>query len=865
MISRFLIRSLSVVLLLSFISTTQVIAKDSEKAQHDVPEWLIAGPFNLALPAWHEVTNITGGTFRAADLLHFQHVDVASLAPVQGDDFFFNQHQRARWTLNNQPTFSAPDSENQFHVYYATTYLRASRWMQATLEVEGAQRFSVYVNGNRVTSKTSVDASDSEKTGNVTHALKLHQGLHTIVVKYMVEKGAENASLKASLKTIDPFNGAAQWQTSPQSPVTLRHLTDAPQPVNVSVSPDGSITAVMMREARPDENTWENWIELLRSDSRERIAVYRGGMQFSGMNWAPSGRIFSYTTRTSGKGTIWVVDLDRGTHEPVLRDVNRLGGHTWAPDGSFMIYSISEQFQPDGSGVSRLDGMHDRYPTWRTRSFLYRLNLPSGTRERLTAGVLSTSLNSISPDGKSIVFSRTHIDYSERPFSRAELLLMDLRTLETETLFEAPWVGGAQFSPDGKSLLLTGSPNAFGDVGRIVEGLANDYDSQAYIYDLATRQVRGITRELDRSVMSASWSADGRSVIVAAEDGSHARVFRIDLRNNRITRLNTGVDMASGLNVAARADRAVFIGHGINNPHKVYSIDLRRERTGLLYDPSAEHYRNVFFGTSKDWTFTTEDGTLIDGHVYYPVDFDPSKKYPVIVYYYGGTAPVTRAFSGRYPKELYAANGYLVYILQPSGSTGYGQEFAQRHLNDWGIRVSGEIIQGVEKFLDAHEYADRDRVGAMGASFGGFMTMLLLTETDIFATAVSHAGISNITSYWGEGFWGYLYSSVASANSFPWDAPHIYVDQSPIFRADRVNTPLLLVTGMSDTNVPPGESIQFYTALKLLGKEVEFIQVENQDHHIVDYNKFILWKNSILSWFDRWLKDEPEWWNDMHP
>jgi dipeptidyl aminopeptidase/acylaminoacyl peptidase len=170
----------------------------------------------------------------------------------------------------------------------------------------------------------------------------------------------------------------------------------------------------------------------------------------------------------------------------------------------------------------------------------------------------------------------------------------------------------------------------------------------------------------------------------------------------------------------------------------------------------------------------------------------------------------------------------------------------------------------VTKFLDAHPYADAERVGAMGASFGGFMTMLLLTETDMFATAVSHAGISNITSYWGEGFWGYLYSSVASANSYPWDSPEIYVDQSPIFRADKVNTPLLLLTGMSDTNVPPGESIQFYTALKLLGKDVEFIQVENQDHHIIEYNKFNLWKKSIVAWFDRYLKDQSDWWDSMY-
>ncbi len=253
-----------------------------------------------------------------------------------------------------------------------------------------------------------------------------------------------------------------------------------------------------------------------------------------------------------------------------------------------------------------------------------------------------------------------------------------------------------------------------------------------------------------------------------------------------------------------------------------YSVDLRKLRkqsVRVLADPARTDYRHVKFGDIQDWNFMNERDREITGRIYTPPDFDPSRKYPCIVYYYGGTSPVSRDFGGRYPKEIWAAHGYVVYVLQPSGATGFGQEFSALHVNDWGIIVADEIIDGVQRFLRTHPFIDEKRVGCIGASYGGFMTMLLTTRTDLFSAAVAHAGISSISSYWGEGFWGYLYSATATANSFPWNRKDIYIDQSPLFSADRVNTPLLLTHGTVDTNVPPGESIQLYTALKLLGKE----------------------------------------------
>ena len=164
-------------------------------------------------------------------------------------------------------------------------------------------------------------------------------------------------------------------------------------------------------------------------------------------------------------------------------------------------------------------------------------------------------------------------------------------------------------------------------------------------------------------------------------------------------------------------------------------------------------------------------------------------------------------------------------VINPSGATGFGQEFSARHVNTAGNGPADDIVEGTKQFCKEHSFVDASKIGCIGASYGGFTTMYLQTITDIFAAAISHAGISDHTSYWGEGYWGYSYSEVSMANSYPWSETDLYVKQSPLYNAHKVKTPILFVHGDADTNVPVGESIQMYTALKLLGKETDMVLV----------------------------------------
>ena len=143
------------------------------------------------------------------------------------------------------------------------------------------------------------------------------------------------------------------------------------------------------------------------------------------------------------------------------------------------------------------------------------------------------------------------------------------------------------------------------------------------------------------------------------------------------------------------------------------------------------------------------------------------------------------------------------------------------------------------------------------------MTQYLQTRTDIFAAAVSHAGISNIASYWGGGYWGYSYGEVAEYGQFPWNNPKLFTEHSPLFNADKIHTPILLLHGTADTNVPTHESQQLFSALKMLGREVSYIQVDGENHIINDYAKREQWMEAILAWFAKHLQCDSTWWDDL--
>ncbi len=718
----------------------------------------------------------------------------------------------------------------------------------------------------------ALDAEDSDARsgyGRIRHEMSLPRGTHLLVVKMLrpPTQGAE-WELRGSVRTEEPFDASDfQVSTSPETIKDILHFMDGVKVSSVRPSPDGTMYAVSYRQSLPPSDRWENWTDIRRFSDGGLVHSFRHA-SVSRLGWLPNTNALSYTTVQNGRTTLHWHHMETGEKRVLMEDVADFAGFSWSPDESFIIYTIREQGSGTDATMRHILGMQDRQAHFRNRSFLYKLDIASGVRTRLTHGNVSTSLQDISPDGCCFVFSQSRPDYLERPFLRTDYFMMSLHDLSVDTLIaNKSWGVSLRFSPDGWYLLATGPAMAFGGIGEnIPEGMiANSSDTQAYIFSLTDRSVKPITFDFDPTVSSVYWHKGDNNIYMVVGEEDYRYLYRYNVRRERFEQIDTGIDYLSTISYASGSSVATYVGNDTNAPPRAYRMDLRNERYSVLEDPDAERYRHVRFGEVYDWDFTASTGVEVTGRVYLPPGFDEEQSYPVIVYQYGGTTPVGRTFGHRYPFNLWAGNGYVVYVMQPSGAIGYGQAFSAAHVNNWGITVVDEIIEGTEQFLQAHPFTDPDRVGLAGASYGGFMTMLVVSHTDLFATGISHAGISNIASYWGEGYWGYTYSASATAYSFPWNRKDIYIDQSPLYRADHINTPLLLLTGDSDTNVPPGESIQMYTALKLLDRPVELILVEGEDHHILTYSKRLKWHDAIMAWWDKHLKGQPEWWEEQYP
>ncbi len=799
-----------------------------------VKQFRYAGPYEVKKPFLQDSLDVNSKKFTEKELLK-------TAIP------FSNVRQSAQFLETDTNGESMlPGTSQACHIGLASFYLNSDRYVKGSLQIKGPETYEVYINNEK---QTPAD-------GKIALTLEPHR--YEVVIKYLSEKD-KTGSLKVTFET--EAEAVVTATTDPEKRYTISDVFDGTRMRSVSLSPDGKYLLTAYQTTFPGGKT-ESFQQVTDRASGQ-VLIESSSNDYS---WMSQSNLLYYTRNgLQGKE---LVSIDPVTKtENVLSSNLPDGWFIFSPTEEYLLFTVSEEGPKKDKDMEEILVPDDRQPGWRNRSFLHKYDLATGVFERLTYGHNSTSLNDISQDGRYLLFTSQERTLTKRPFSITTLYRMDLQTMETEALLKDPFIGRATFSPDGKLLAIEGSGEAFDGIGlNIAPGqTSNTADGQLFIYDLGSKQVSPVSKDFNPSIQYFTWNRHDKQIYLQGEDKDCVRLYVLNPSTGKIKPIPLKEDILSDFTLAESAPELVYYGESASNSQRLYSVNLKKNTTVCLKDLSKDILKDITLGEVRDWNFKAAAGDTIYGRYYLPPHFDPNKKYPLIVNYYGGTSPTERSLENRYPSHAYAALGYIVYIIQPSGATGFGQEFSARHVNAWGKRTGDEIIEGTKKFCAEHNFVDAKKIGCIGASYGGFMTQYLQTKTDIFAAAISHAGISDITSYWGEGYWGYSYSSLATANSYPWNARDIYVEQSPLFHADKINTPLLFLHGSVDTNVPVGESIQMFTALKLLGKETAFIQVTGQNHQIFDYKKRAEWNNTIYAWFAKWLKEQPEWWEALYP
>ena len=793
----------------------------------EVKEFNLAGPYAVSQPFGVDTVDVQGRAFDEQSLMGGLSLVSAPTSVFSGD--------------------LLPSLQEQKSVGVLSFYINNSSYLKANMEVKGPKHYKLYVDG---------------KEG--APQLSLAPEHHTIAIRFLAEP-SDSDSISVTLNAAQTI----AYTLDKRHPYMVHDLTDGKRVRGISLSADGAYVAMAYQTTeRGGQSRWDYEVRDLKKD----VVVARPSQNVKWMprsvayieeGWEGENRVLYKVNAQNGERIKWAYNIPRG-------------GYTISPTEDYLIINGEEEGPKEDEQVYEVLEMDDRQPGWRKRNYLMRYDIASGLCQRITFGNKGEYLQDISQDGKKLLISTSRSRLEKRPTTVSDFFIMDASTLSIDTiLVGAEFLDGGSFSPDGKQIMFIGNPEAFDRVGCQLPAdvTPSMTESELFLYDLASKQVTPLTKDFDPSVNNSfDWSWTDGLVYFPAEDRDYVSIFVLNPKTGKIAKLPLSGDYVYRYDLAKHASALAYLSYETMAPASAHvyggkNLSLFDGKTAL---------GDAEIGTCEDWNFTNSNGDTVYGRLYLPKDFDATKQYPMIVYYYGGCSPVSRYFESPYAPQYWNSLGYVAYILQPSGATGFGQEWASRHVNTAGGTPTasgsvsggspaGDIIEGVKKICAEHPYINKEKIGCMGASYGGFMTQYLQTVTDIFAAAVSHAGITNHTSYWGEGYWGYNYSEVSMANSYPWSHRELYVDRSPLFNADKIHTPLLLLHGDADTNVPVIESLQMFTALKLLGREVALVEVKGENHHILDYAKKEKWLATQMAWFQKWLKDDPSWWDALYP
>lgn len=801
-----------------------------------------AGPYAVAQPWMADSVNIKGEAFDLKLLLD---------SPLSFTLLNKGKEVNAAQLLTDK---------QQDALHLASFCVSNTQRTKATIAVEGLEQYRLFVDGEQV-----------EVNGDKAETI-LTPSQHTVVIKFLTRKNASSA--KKSLKlTVTAADGAplSVGDATVKRAYNIYDVICAPNYPSVSISPNGKF--IVVRKTWVDRKGNNHSMSELRNSQTNRVmATFEENVK-----WMPSSNKLYFTQKASDSsiageekqdGTLQLITINPLTMErEVLANHLPEGWFQFTPDEKTLIYTLYTEGRKKDAQVYDVKEPDDRQPGWRSRSYLAKFDLVSGVLQPLTFGYHNVYLNDISADSRYLLIGKSEERLTKRPTTLNSYYRLNLNDMSVETLIEkGEFLNSAQFSPDGKSILVSASPEAFNGIGKNVEEgqTPSMIDTQLYLMTLSDKKVRPLTRDFNPNVQSVEWSKVDGNIYFTAEDKDCVHLFQLNPKSGKFTLLKTPEEYIKSFSLASSAAEMAFSGQSASNADRLYKMNTKALKSQLVDDLSARELKNVELGECKAWNFVNSRGDTLCCRYYLPPHFDAAKKYPMIVNYYGGCSPTSRMFQSRYPHHVYAAMGYVVLVVNPSGATGFGQKFSARHVDTAGEGVAEDIISSTQAFCDEHAFVNRKKIGCIGASYGGFMTQYLQTKTDLFAAAISHAGISDHTSYWGEGYWGYSYSEVSMANEYPWTNKHLFVDQSPLYNADKIHTPLLFVHGTADNNVPVGESIQLYTALKLLGRPTAMVLVDGQDHHIIDYEKRLKWQNTIFAWFAKWLQDDASWWTEMY-
>ncbi|HEV8443795.1 MAG TPA: S9 family peptidase [Steroidobacteraceae bacterium] len=640
---------------------------------------------------------------------------------------------------------------------------------------------------------------------------------------------------------------------------------------DVQISPDGSriVYVRISHDIMTDRARRNLWI--INADGTNNRPLRSEAKNFSQPRWSPDGTRIAYVSAAEGSPQLYVRWMDSGQTALLTNLTEGPDDITWSPDGKSIAFTqlVQADKKPLATPPAKPDGAQWAPPVKVIDTVTYRadgagylesgfqhvfvVSSEGGSPRQLTDGEFNDGGPlSFTPDGKTLVFSANRgADWQLDP-QESEVFAVDLATqkLTQLTTRKGPDNSPA-VSPDGKKIAYLG----FDD------HLQGYQVTHLYVMDIDGRNPREVTGSFDRDIENPRWAADGRNLFFSYDDRGVKKLGTTSL-DGKVKTLAEGLGgtdlgrpYTSGGYSVAKNGRAAF---ELNTPQRPADVATAGASGGarVLTALNDDLFSHKKLGEVRSLTWkSSKDQREIQGWMITPPDYDPAKKYPLILEIHGGPFA---AYGPNYASELqlYAAAGYIVLYANPRGSTSYGEEFGNLIHHAYPGNDYDDLMSGVDTVI-AEGHVDAGNLFVTGGSGGGVLTAWIVGKTDRFRAAVVAKPVINwssfvLTSDANNFFYKYWFGAM------PWEQPQEYWRRSPLSLVGNVKTPTMLITGEADYRTPIEETEQFYQALKLRKVDTLMVRIPEASHGgmVARPSNLIAKVDNILAWFDRYRRKE---------
>ena len=641
----------------------------------------------------------------------------------------------------------------------------------------------------------------------------------------------------------------------------------------MNVSPDGKRVVYTVAYYSVPENKSNREVFVMNADGSDNKQITKTGFAENEAVWIKGGTKIAFLCNESGSSQLWEMNPD-GTDRKRLSDYDKdIEGFAFSPDEKKVLFisqvktvnSTADKY-PDldkATGVIITDLMYKHWDEWVTtvphpfvadfdgESISNPVDVMEGelfeSPMKPFGGIEQLAWNTTSDKIAYTSRKKTGKEYAIS--TNSDIYVYDLNTKQTTNITEENkgYDTNPTYSPDGKSIAWLSMER---------DGYEAD-QNRLMVMNLETGEKTFVSKDFDSNVDSYCWSADCERIYFTGVWHGESQVYQIDLANgNKITPLTEGMyDYAS---VALLGDKLIAQRHSMSMGDEIYSIDLTGDHTVTQLTFENKHiYDHLTMGKVEERWMKTTDGKQMLTWVIYPPQFDPNKKYPTLLFCEGGPqSPVSQFWSYRWNFQIMAANDYIIVAPNRRGLPGFGLEWNEAVSGDYGGQCMKDYFTAIDE-VAKEPYVNKDRLGCVGASFGGFSVYWLAGHHDKrFKAFIAHDGIFNMEMQYleTEEMWfanwdmggAYWEKQNATAQRTFANSPHKFVD--------KWDTPILCIHGEKDYRILANQGMAAFNAAVLRGVPAELLIYPDENHWVLKPQNGVLWQRTFFEWLDMWLK-----------